>query len=396
MRHLTQWFRARQRRGANPAIALALALSGLLPGAALHAANPRVVLTPAPSFSITWDGNNGAFFGPGATAGPSNNVALASNGTVAFGSTELDFGVHYIRNVNDGIYGNSHSWIANFTQPDPDPFVGLRFTSSVTVSNIAWGRDNGDTVETACGGTCMDRSVGTYTLQYTTVAAPNATTGQTDDAATGWETIGTVQFLGGADTADFAAYLRHEFRVARNGAAIAATGVRIKVSDPAIAIDEIEVNPPRAGVAPITDYIELAPATGFSIAWDRNEGFYSTTNSPAPAPVNAASASMGARGFGSSELNFGVHFATNVNDGLYGNAHSWIADFSANPDPAPFIGIRFGRRVAPAQSGLGTRQWGCGGRLLRWHPQGSRVGRLHSAGHHRDESRRGHSGGVRT
>ena len=345
MYHAQRSFSTHRLKQARAAAASLLALAMLMFAPSLSAAHPRVVITPAAGFGITWDGNNGSFFSAGAGAGPSNNIALASNGSTAFGSSELDFGVHFIRNVNDGLYGNAHSWIANFTTPDPNPFIGLRFASSVNVSNIAWSRDNGDTTEPACGGTCVDRNVGIYTLQYTTVAAPDATTAETGDAATGWLSIGTIQYLAGADDASFSGYLRHRFGVTQGGAAIGATGLRIKVSDSNIAIDEIEVNPIPDLTPPISNFIEITPATGFSIAWDRNEGLFSTPATPAPAPVNDASTNRGATAFGSSELNFGVHFIRNVNDGLYGNAHSWIPDFAANPDPAPFIGIKFGRRI---------------------------------------------------
>jgi len=313
------------------------------------AQSPRVVLTPAPGFSIAWDGNNGGFSSPDAGAGPSNNVALASNGATAIGSSQLDLGVHFIANANDGLYGNAHCWIsANGLggSSDPDPWLGIAFTNTVAVSSIAWGRDNGDTTETGCaGGTCVDRTLGTYTLQYTTVAAPDATTAETGDAATGWATIGTVQYLAGTEDASFTSYLRHRFDVAQGASAIAATGLRIKVSDGLRAIDEIEVNPIADPIPPITTFIEITPAAGYAISWDRNEGNFSTTNTPAPAPVNEASTARGATAFGSSQLDLGVHFISNVNDGRYGNAHSWIPDFLANPDPAPFIGINFGRRI---------------------------------------------------
>lgn len=311
-----------------------------------QAAHPRVSITPAAGFTISWDGNNGGFFNAAAGAGPSNNVALASNGTAAFGSSELNFGVHFIANVNDGLYGNTHSWIPDFTVPDPNPFIGLRFSSSLNVSSIAWSRDNGDTTESACSGTCKDRAVGIYTLQFTTVASPDASTPDTGDAATGWANIGTVQYLAGTDDASFSAYLRHRFDVAQGGSPIAATGIRIKVPDATADIDEIEVNPIPDPTPSISNFIEIFPTTGFAITWDRNEGIYSTPASPAPAPANDASTSRGSVAFGSSQLDFGVHFIANVNDGLYGNAHSWIPDFAANPDPAPFIGINFGRKLS--------------------------------------------------
>ena len=105
-----------QHRSFALALFLATAAISIL-ATSLNAASARVVLTPAAGFAITWDGNNGSFFSPNAGAGPSNNIALVTNGTVAFGSSELDFGVHFITNVNDGLYGNAHSWIANFTSP---------------------------------------------------------------------------------------------------------------------------------------------------------------------------------------------------------------------------------------------------------------------------------------
>ena len=340
-------------RDQNPAVRLTmppmLLLLALMTFAAVHvqAASPRVIITPAAGFTITWNGNNGGFNNPASGAGPSNNIALAGNGTTAFGSTEFGAGVHTIAHANDGLYGNSHSWIANFTIPDPNPFLGLRFASSVNVSSIAWGRDNGDTVGDACGGTCMDRYVGIYTLQFTTVAAPDGSTADTGDAATGWANLGTIQYLAGAEDVNFTGYLRHRFGIARMGSPVAATGIRFKVSDPNICIDEIEVNPIADPVPPIADFIEITPAAGFGISWNGNEGNFGTTATPAPVPVNDASISRGATTFGSTELgpalSLSFHRFTNVNDGLYGNAHSWIPNFIGG-DPAPYVGIRFGNR----------------------------------------------------
>ena len=70
--------------------------------------------------------------------------------------------------------------------------------------------------------------------------------------------------------------------------------------------------------------------------------------------------------FGSSEFGAGVHFITNVVDGLYGNGHSWIPDFNT-PDPKPFVGLNFGATLE-----LRNIAWGrdngdagdcCGGEL---------------------------------
>src|SRR6185295_15216100 len=101
---------------------------------------------------------------------------------------------------------------------------------------------------------------------------PGTGTAETGDATTGWANIGTVQYLAGADDANFSGYLRHRYDVARGGSPIAATGFRIKVSDNNTAIDEIEVNPIPDLVPPITNFIEITPAAGFGIVWDKNEG----------------------------------------------------------------------------------------------------------------------------
>lgn len=338
-------------------VSLVSMIALLLAGAAsLHAASPRVIITPAPGFTIAWDGNNGGFSSPDTGAGPSNNVALASNGTVPFTSsdlgTELGIPFHVAANLNDGLYGNVNSWISG---GDPDPYAGLRFAASVNITSIAWGRDNGLATGDSCGGTCMDRAIGTYTLQYTMVefpGQPDGTTPDTGDAATGWATIGTVQYLPGTEDANFTSYLRHRFDVAEGGNPIAATGLRIKVSIGGIggglAIDEVEVNPISDPVPPISNFIEITASPGFAVVWDRNEGNFSTPNNPAPAPVNDASTSRGATPFTSTDLGpaIGVpfHRAVNLNDGLYGNANSWIPNFVGG-DAMPFAGISFGRRL---------------------------------------------------
>src|SRR5258706_13388672 len=166
MRHDNRSSSTRRGRSQTLFLLLCCVLTCIIPLAKTYAASPRVVITPVGDFTIAWDGNNGGFNSPDVGAGPSNNVALASNGTIAFGSSEFGGGgAHLIANVNDGKYGNSHSWISDFTIPDPSPFIGLRFASPVDIVSIAWGRDNGDAVSDACGGTCKDRNVGTYTLQ---------------------------------------------------------------------------------------------------------------------------------------------------------------------------------------------------------------------------------------
>ena len=330
------------------------------------------------SFVVTWNGNQGDFFDASAQAKAPNNAALANERTVAFGSSELGLGIHLIRHVNDGLYGNSKSWISSLglggVPGEQDEFVGLSFGKVVPVSSIAWGRDNGNTATDACGGTCKDRSIGIYTIQYTLTENPDEITEETDDAETGWQTIAYVEYLPNAPQ-EFIPYLRHEFKVGSGDeeAPVEATGIRIIVSSGMIAIDELEVNPTdeqQDGQIEPEKPADLAIETGegFEINWDGNEGDFYSDAALAEVPDNDGLAENGAVAFGSSELDFGVHYIDNVNDGFYGNSKSWIAKFTDPADVKPFVGLNFGK-IVPVSSIAWGRDNGnntddcCGGQL---------------------------------
>ena len=184
---------------------------------------------------------------------------------------------HVAANLNDGLYGNAHSWIsANGIggNTDPSPSAGIVFNGLVQVSNLAWSRDNGDAAE----GNVTDRTLGTYTLQVTTVASPDATTPDTGDAATGWTTIGTVTYSGA--NADFTPHLRHRFDVSAGGQHIEATALRIKTPDGFTDIDEIEVNTATGPAAP---QLSIARSgANATITWSGGGGLQSapTVNGP--------------------------------------------------------------------------------------------------------------------
>ncbi len=308
------------------------------PGEILVEPEPPVGITAQPGFELGWDGNDGDHFDPAPPPAGSivpDNLALASNGAVAFGSGELgaelalDF--HLISNANDGFYGNSNSWIGG--SADSPAFIGIALGGAYDVETVAWGRDNGngaaddsDPGTDACGGQCDDRASGTYIIQITNDPSPDALT-----PAAAWVTIGSIEYRFNEDTevgGGFTDYLRHAFSVARTGgASLTATGLRLLVPSAAIAIDELEIygTPAQAQLVPV------------------EEG------------GTAAAGNLAAAGtaFARDVINggeFAAHQIAHLNDGLYGNSNSWIGDsensfagISLGADPVTVRSIAFGR-----------------------------------------------------
>ena len=69
---------------------------------------------------------------------PARNLALADMGTrVAASGTLEDYRIHALRHVNDGLYGNTHSWIADAAEG----WVELELPQVERVSRIVWSRD---------------------------------------------------------------------------------------------------------------------------------------------------------------------------------------------------------------------------------------------------------------
>jgi hypothetical protein len=71
---------------------------------------------------------------------PARNVALASAGTRATSSGNYAAApqIHRLEFINDGLYGNSHSWISNQTGAG---WVQLELKEPVLVDRLVWGRD---------------------------------------------------------------------------------------------------------------------------------------------------------------------------------------------------------------------------------------------------------------
>lgn len=67
------------------------------------------------------------------------NVALATNGAKATASGTLaGFDIHKLEHVNDGRFGNSHSWISSESGKG---WVQLEFAKPERIERIVWGRD---------------------------------------------------------------------------------------------------------------------------------------------------------------------------------------------------------------------------------------------------------------
>lgn len=155
--------------------------------------------------------------GDDGSGGVPDNLSL-QNGAVAFAKDCLSgYSIHQIPHLNDGSYGNSNSWIANSAYS----FAGINLNGTFSIDRIAWGRANDSSFP--------DRCLGTYILQYTTVANPDETT-----PSGSWTTFHTVTY----DYSTPTPYLRHlyQFPPIAN-----VTGVRIVVSDSGTCIDEIEI-----------------------------------------------------------------------------------------------------------------------------------------------------------
>jgi len=237
---------------------------------------------------VTWDGNNGDFSGQAVP----DNVALGTYGSLPFSTTPISVHApnHVESHLNDGFYGNSNSHINGPGSPEPT-HMGIRLAGLVDIEGIAFGRDN--------TGNFGDRSVGVYTLQFTTVVNPGASTPDGD-----WTTIGTVNYLNRTG-------LRHQYGLATDGGdPISATGIRIVLENGEICIDELELF--AVGVVPLP---RLFPA---------EDGGEIAANNLAAGATAFAKDVLAGRTIGA------------LNDQTAGDASAWVGD-----TPDSFAGLRF-------------------------------------------------------
>lgn len=203
--------------------------------------NVGLRLTPAAGYTVVWDGANGDYASPDSPAlAPANAAGLAAGSQVLTTST-----VTSSTNLVDGRYGTASSWTPSST--DSQPAVIIKFGQITNLSSIAWSRDNGDATDIACaGGTCSNRSLGTYTIQYTLAPDVTLALGTSTNPTNGWATIASAQYL--SVQPGFAPHLRHRFELgAVGGQGIKATAVRLRMPS-TVTLDELEVNTPTRRV----------------------------------------------------------------------------------------------------------------------------------------------------
>jgi hypothetical protein len=191
-----------------------------------------VLAFTAPAFAQLTLVETGGTFRTDAT-----NLAFAA--TAASGG---DYGPpHVFGNINNGTYGNSSSWLgpglSNFG------FIGLGFSTPVTIGSLAFGRDN--------TGTYTDRTFGTYEIEYSRnhVSGSGLMTGT-------WQVLHILDYAVAPPTDP---HLRHLYNLDTPLTGI--TGIRITVPAfmhsasfesgyQALAIDEFEIYATSASAIP--------------------------------------------------------------------------------------------------------------------------------------------------
>jgi ligand-binding sensor domain-containing protein/signal transduction histidine kinase len=89
---------------------------------------------------------------------PARNVALASTGARATASGFLaGYEIHQVQWVNDGLYGNNHSWIGEGLS---NVWVQIEFPVPMRINRVVWGRDR--------EGYLVDRLATEYRVEVST------------------------------------------------------------------------------------------------------------------------------------------------------------------------------------------------------------------------------------
>lgn len=131
-------------------------------------------------------------------------------GATAFAKDVLPIAPHTVSGLNDGIYGNEHSWIGD----SQHSYAGISLGGTFTIDKIAFGSEN---APNQWGWYHADRYKGLYTLQYTTDPNPG-------EGTQNWFEIGGVE-IGDETASPFARHL-YSFDP------VTATGIRLLADSP--------------------------------------------------------------------------------------------------------------------------------------------------------------------
>jgi len=236
---------------------------------------------------------------PIASAVPAGDIAYLY-GTPYTTSGQYNSTTHALTNVNNGIYGNSNSWIPAGGTPAPWD-VGIALGQGFRIDAVALGRDN--------LGTYTDRVASNFTIASSTGGGPvslrYAETGRTDPLRVQYDFINTD-----ADSTD-----RYE-----------GTEVQTFVAD------DVQLN--------IT-----ASSNGTEVCIDELEIYGRPATVPGMQGANGNLAQLpSASPFASSLISGGAytsHQIDHINDGLYGNANSWIGGAGTTS----YCGVSLGKSV---------------------------------------------------
>ncbi len=163
------------------------------------------------SGNIQWDGNAARYLDGPTPFYVEGNLAVRP-GVKAIAMDVLSG--HPISSLNDGKYGDGHSWIGN----SANSWAGLDLGVRTRLSAFAFGRDN-------TAGGLTDRASGSYRIQYTQSSPVGA--------GSSWVDIGTIAYSG----SDLSLARRHQFALSP---AVEATGFRI-IAPSGACVDEIEL-----------------------------------------------------------------------------------------------------------------------------------------------------------
>ena len=196
------------------------------------------------------------------------NVALATSGAKATASgTYPNSELHTLAHINDDRYGNSFSWISN---ERGGGWIQIELPEVTSIDRIVWGRDR--------EGKFADRLPTSYIIEVGIKASAGSTN--------------TIHWTRVAGTPSVRPAVHPRQNVDRFEA-VEARFVRFTISE-------------TTGVEPCIDELEIYTAD------DK--------------PRNVALAATGARATASSVFpNAPIHKLEHINDGLYGNNHSWIS-----------------------------------------------------------------------